>query len=132
MGLGVTEVRLSAPKFPKGLQTFPDATEEAPAINLRAGTNEGLEEVGGMDFGMVVAVTDAVELIDPASLEEARRRLDWGKWDEAIQKELGALKDAGTWGLVERLKGRNVVASKWVLHIKKDTSSMIKHYKARL
>ena len=45
------------------------------------------------------------EALDPATLEEARRRTDWPKWDLAIKAELEALKKAGTWGVVEGLRG---------------------------
>lgn len=60
---------------------------------------------------MAAAVTE-VEVMDPSSLEEARRRSDWKRWEEAIDVELKALKDAGTLGVVERPRGRNVVDSK--------------------
>ena len=49
-----------------------------------------------------------------------------------IKAELEVLKKAGTWGVVERPRGRNIVACKWVLHIKKDVAGKIKCYKARL
>ena len=58
--------------------------------------------------------------------------MDWPKWDLAIKEELEALKKVGTWGVVERLRGRNIVACTWVLHIKKDAAGRIECYKARL
>ena len=38
--------------------------------------------------------------------------MDWLKWDLAIKAELEALKKAGTWGVIERLRGRNIVVCK--------------------
>ena len=70
--------------------------------------------------------------MDPLTLEEAMRRPDWPKWDLAIKTELDALKKAGTWGIVERPKGRNIVKCKWVFKIKKDAAGNIERYKARL
>jgi len=47
--------------------------------------------------------------------EEAKNRPDWPKWQEAIKAELANLKVNGTWELIERPSGANVVDSKWVL-----------------
>ena len=85
--------------------------------------------VGSMEFVMAAVIVEA-EALDPATLEEAKRRMDWPKWDLAIKVELEALKKAGTWGVVERPRGWNIVACKWVLHIKKDVAGRIKRYKA--
>ena len=80
---------------------------------------------------MAAAISEA-EALDPTSLEDAKRRPDWKRWEKAIQDELDALERAGTWKLVERPRGRNVVESKWVLHLKKDADGKIERYKARL
>ena len=48
-----------------------------------------------------------------------------------MKVELLESKEAGTWGIVERPKGRNVVARKWVFRIKKDAAGRIERYKAR-
>ena len=92
---------------------------------------EEMVEIGIVEFTMAAVIAEA-EALDPAILEEARRRIDWLKWDLAIKAELEALKKAETWGVVERLRGRNVVVCKWVLHIKKDAAGRIERYKARL
>ena len=86
-------------------------------------------EVGSMEFAMDTVIAEA-KALDAAMPEEARRRVDWPKWDLVIKAELEALKKVGTWGVVERLRGRNIVACKWVLHIKKDVAGKIEHYKA--
>ena len=70
--------------FPTGLQT----TREEENIDTGAiGIDGDIVEVGSVEFAMAVAVAEA-EAMDPMSLEEARRRSDWLKWDEAIKVEL--------------------------------------------
>ena len=91
--------------------------------------DEEMVEIGSMEFAMATVIAET-EALDPATLEEVRRRMDWLKWDLVIKAELEALKKAGTWGVVERLRGRNIVVCKWVLHIKKDVAGKIKCYKA--
>ena len=58
-------------------------------------------EISSVEFAMAAVIAEA-NTLDPATLEEARRRMDWPKWDLAIKVELEALKKAGTWGVVER------------------------------
>ena len=43
---------------------------------------------------------------------------------------IGGVEKGMTWGGIERLRGRNIVVCKWVLHIKNDVAGKIKHYKA--
>ena len=88
-------------------------------------------EIGGVEFAMGAAALEA-EGMDPRSLAEAKGRLDWPMWEEAIQKELESLHNANTWTVIERPSGKNIVGSKWVFHIKKDTNGRIAKYKARL
>ena len=64
--------------------------------------------------------------------QEALKRPDWPKWEEAINKELDSLKNTGTYELVKRTPEINVVDSKWVLKIKKNSAGEVERYKARL
>ena len=102
---------------------------------LPRGIQQG-SRVESVDDGVVeehamATVIESAEGIMP-SYEEARKRPDWPKWEQAIQKELESLKKSGTWGLVKRPPGANVVDSKWVLRIKKNAAGEIEKYKARL
>src|SRR6202034_467602 len=72
------------------------------------------------------------EDLDPKSLGEARKRSDWSRWDDAMKKEYDALIKAGTWTIVEKPPGKNVVSCKWVFRIKRDASGGVEKYKARL
>jgi hypothetical protein len=79
----------------------------------------------------MAAVMNTTENLEP-TYQEAKRRSDWPKWQEAIKTELTSLEKNGTWSVVECLKEANVVGCKWVLRIKKNAASEIKKYKARL
>jgi hypothetical protein len=109
------------------LQTVRDAEASAGIAEIE-GEFTG---IGGIEFGMAAAIAEA-EAIDPTTVDEAKRRADWPKWEDAIQVELNALKKAGTWRIVEKPQGRNIVECKWVLHLKKDATGNIERYKARL
>src|ERR1700678_3049794 len=79
---------------------------------------------------MATVVESAVGL-EPM-YEEARKRPDWPKWEEAIQKELTSLEKTGTWHWAKRPPGANVVDCRWGLRIKKNAAGEIEKYKARL
>ena len=79
----------------------------------------------------MATVIESVEGLMP-TYEEAQKRPDWPKWDDAISKELDSLKKSGTWELVRRPPDANVIDSKWVLRIKKNAAGEIDKYKARL
>ena len=48
----------------------------------------------------MASVVENAEGLTP-TYEEARKRPDWPKWDEAIKKELNSLEKMGTWHLVK-------------------------------
>ena len=49
-----------------------------------------------------------------------------------MDREITTLKRANTWCTVSRLENRNIVSSKWVFHIKRDTDGSIDKHKACL
>jgi hypothetical protein len=51
---------------------------------------------------------------DPTTVNEAQSRSDWPSWQQAMDREMKMLKDVGTWEMVPRPTGRNIVGSKWV------------------
>ena len=79
---------------------------------------------------MVTAIEGA-EGLSP-SFEEVRKRVDWLRWEAAIQVELKNLKDNSTWTMVKRPAGTNVVGSRWVLRVKKNAAGEVKKYRACL
>jgi hypothetical protein len=83
------------------------------------------------DLAAVAVVDSELDAIEP-SYEEACVRSDWPQWKIAIDVELRNLEAAGTWEVVERPGGVNVVDSKWVFRLKKDAEGNIVKWKARL
>ena len=69
---------------------------------------------------------------DPKMLQQARSCEDWPQWQEAMDCELATLESAQTWEVVPRPSGTNVVGSKWVFRIKRNSEGKVQKYKARL
>ena len=126
-GSFISDGQKNQPFFPKGLQM----AKEGEADTGAAGMNKEMVDIGSIKFAMATVIAEA-ETLDPALLEGVRRRMYWLRWDLAIKVEFVALKKAGTLGVIERLRGRNIVECKWVLHIKKDVAKKIQCYKAQL
>jgi hypothetical protein len=102
-----------------------------PGTSTVAGGGSEVEiDESDVDHAMA-SVLESVEGLMP-TYQEARKRPDWPKWDEAIQAELQNLEKTGTWRLVERPPDANVVNCRWVLRIKKNAAGEIDKYKARL
>jgi len=83
------------------------------------------------EYAMLAEIGE-VEALEPRTLAEARHRPDWTLWEKAIYEELAMLCDAGTWELVDPPADTNIVGSKWVFCVKKDTAGTVICYKAQL
>lgn len=127
-GEGHISARPSDPVLPRGLH--PGNPEFKPVEEELASAIDEWEGVEVEEIAMAAVMGDA-EGLEP-TFEEARRRPDWPKWDEAARAELESLKKNNTFSLIERPPGVNVVSSKWVLRIKKNAAGEIDKYKARL
>jgi histone deacetylase 1/2 len=68
-------------------------------------------------------------LSEPRDLREA---LAAPQWKSAMDTEYSALLKNGTWRLVPPRPGVNIIDSKWVFKIKKNSDGSIERYKARL
>jgi Reverse transcriptase (RNA-dependent DNA polymerase)/gag-polypeptide of LTR copia-type len=124
---GLGETGSKGQTLPRGMRpgTTPsskdgESVKHASAVDLESEINHAM-----------AAVIENVEGLTP-SYEEAQKRPDWPKWKEAIKKELNSLEKMGTWRLVKRPPDTNIVDSKWVLRIKKNSAGEIDKYKARL
>ena len=66
---------------------------------------------------------------EPTSLEEA---LNDPNWYNAMKSEMASLEKNETWELVPRPKNKNIIKSKWVHKIKRNSDGSINRYKSRL
>ena len=82
-------------------------------------------------FALLAGNTKA-EGLELTTIDEAKMRPDWPRWEEAINAKLKSLEDAHTWNVVERPRNTNVISCKWVFKIKENTAGEIDKYKARL
>ena len=69
---------------------------------------------------------------EPQSLKEAKTRLDWPKWKQAMDEEIEQLHKLGTYTSTKLPADRKAIACKWVYRLKKDSEGNIVRYKARL
>ncbi|KAE8266960.1 hypothetical protein A4X09_0g5391 [Tilletia walkeri] len=102
--------------------------EETERRTSRRLAGEG-PEVEYALLAAAVPVTDRRE--NPKSIREAMERKDWVKWKEAIEIELGALKETGTYQFVDTPRDADILTGKWVLTIKYNADGTISKYKAR-
>jgi hypothetical protein len=69
---------------------------------------------------------------DPKTLSQVCSHSDWPQWQQAMDREINTLEEAGTWTTVSRPPGKNIISSKWVFRIKRKADGTIEKYKARL
>ncbi len=74
---------------------------------------------------------DNEEADEPVSFKEAITRHDWPEWKMAMEREYNSLMENGTWELVSRPNGANIITSKWYFKLKKDRFGYILKYIAR-
>jgi hypothetical protein len=65
-------------------------------------------------------------------LESYAKAAEDANWRAAIEEEIHALAENGTWDLVDAPKGVKLIGCKWVYKIKDNTDGSINRYKARL
>lgn len=117
----------------EGGRSTRSGTTLGPAASLAEvpGLDEDDFHVGGLEFAMAAAIQSLAGL-EPSTLAAARKRDDWSMWEEAMRKEIASLVKAGTWEVVERPEGKNVIGCKWVYRLKLTIDRAIDKYKARL
>lgn len=69
---------------------------------------------------------------EPETYLEAITRPDADKWIEAMKHEMSSIRKKKVWDIVKRPSNTNIVSSKWIFKLKKDTKGNIVRYKARL
>lgn len=86
---------------------------------------------GPLDPGYCLAAQSA-NSSDPLTLAQASKRLDWGKWEAAIQEELKSLEAFNTFEVVDLPPGKKPVGCKYVFKTKYKPNGEIEKYKVRL
>ena len=127
------------PILPRGIRAVAleghrGSERENPATeaDVAGGIWESVHGDTDIAYAMYAGVAEA-EVLEPRTVDEARKQPDWLRWNEAIKAELKSLDEAHTWDVVPRLpKGTNVVDCKWVFKIKKNSAGEIDKYKAQL
>jgi hypothetical protein len=66
---------------------------------------------------------------EPASLIQAKQEACWRR---AMEEDLQAIKENGTWTLTDLLQGWRAIGLKWVFKVKKDDHGAVVRYKVRL
>lgn len=102
----------------------PDSTR--PITRLQQGITKPKIRTDGTVRWCMAAISFAEE---PATVDDA---LGDPKWVEAMNSEHQALLCNGTWRLVPRPKGKNIIGCKWVYKVKRNSDGSIDRYKARL
>ena len=78
-------------------------------------------------------VCAAVEALkEPKTFKQAMKCSEQDNWNKAMNEEMIALDNHGTWELVDLPKGKNLVGSKWVYKTKRKANGDVDRYKARL
>ncbi|MCO5548888.1 hypothetical protein L7F22_002350 [Adiantum nelumboides] len=67
--------------------------------------------------------------VEPTCFEEAAKN---DKWQEAMKKEMDALYDKETWGLVPLPKVKKPIGCRWVYKVKHNNDGNVSKFKARL
>jgi hypothetical protein len=68
----------------------------------------------------------AISAEEPASLIQAKQEACWRR---AMEEELQAIEDNGTWTLTDLPQGRRAIGLKWVFKVKKDEHGAVVRYK---
>jgi hypothetical protein len=93
----------------------PAATPSYAMWNLNVGT--------GDDQLMMISAKE------PASVAQAAQELSWRR---AMEEELRAIEENGSWTLTDLPPGRKAIGLKWVFKVKKDELRAVVRHKARL
>jgi hypothetical protein len=63
---------------------------------------------------------------------DAKNVPQWPEWEAAMKEEMSRIQQLGTWELVPKPEGVNIIGCKWVYKVKRDQNGDVSRYKARL
>ncbi|XP_004293019.1 PREDICTED: L-type lectin-domain containing receptor kinase IX.1-like [Fragaria vesca subsp. vesca] len=105
---------------------------QAVALPSTSGTRYPLQRYisySGLSSNYRSFVNNISQLVEPANYEQASRD---PQWVAAMNTEIQALEDNGTWSMVPLPLGQRPIGCKWVFKIKYHSDGTIERYKARL
>ena len=112
---------------PTGLAAIEEEEEEESKSPIRF-----TSEIRSIESAMAVEIEDGISDDDPKTLVEAKERPDWPEWEKAMEEELALMKKYDVWDEVDEPEDTNIVGSRWVFRIKRDSNGKILKYRARL
>ena len=74
-------------------------------------------------------MANVVQDVEPTCFNEA---IGVKEWNTAMNNEVDALDDSGTWELTPLPKEKKAIGCKWVYKVKRNAHGTISRYKARL
>jgi Reverse transcriptase (RNA-dependent DNA polymerase) len=80
----------------------------------------------------LVNLSNAPDLPEPVTYQEAMSRVDAPWWKESCEDEYQSLMDNNVWTVVDLPAGKKAVGSKWVFKLKKNPDGSIEHFKSRV
>ena len=92
---------------------------------------EGELTANSVEIAMA-AMTAEAEGLEPQGVKELKGRPDKMQWEDAMKDEIDRLNSRGTWKVVKKPNGVNVIGSKWVFRLKKNANGEVQAYRARL
>jgi len=124
-------------KFPEETQVPENFENDEISINYVVSgqrwnrSQVNVNEIFAYNIALDIAKED--EDLEPKSIDECRRRVDWPKWKDAIEDELKSLERRKVFGpVVQTPMNVKPVGHKWVFVRKRNENNEIVRYKARL
>ena len=110
----------------------------APAPPTRARWRQGLLDSRSLAVELlavapIVVSADAYPVlnVEPRTYDEMLRSADVEAWRGAMEAEYAAHIENGTWRIVPMRPGMNVVGSRWVFKVKRNSDGSVDRFKAR-
>lgn len=105
--------RLTVEAYHMALDDFPEPNERFDLLDYSA------------------SLDPDAEAKEPKTFNQAMKDTHSTHWKEATDDEMASLDKNGTWDVVDRRTGMNVLSGKWVFKIKRGPNGKITRYKAR-